>query len=240
MADVNSWLRRLYLRALTIRVMRNKSRFVARRVREYSIQSSSAPDSVLVELARETEALGPAAGMLVPHAQGTLLTTLVASARPTRAIEVGTFTGYSSLCIARGLSDGGQLLCLDISERWTSIAEKYWARAGVGHRIELRLGPAAETISALPAEPTFDFAFIDADKVSYQEYLDLLLPRMRLDGLLVVDNVLLHGKAARGRARGAEPAAMRRFNARLAADHRLQTVMLPFADGLTLARVRAH
>jgi caffeoyl-CoA O-methyltransferase len=153
-----------------------------------------------------------------------------------RAVEVGTFTGYSALCIARGLAPGGTLLCCDVSEEWTAIGRQAWERAGVADRIELRIAPAAETLATLPTEPHIDLAFIDADKEGYIAYYEELVPRLRPHGLLLVDNVLWSGAVVDPKADDANTRAIRAFNDHAAADPRTDTVMLPIADGLTLAR----
>jgi caffeoyl-CoA O-methyltransferase len=151
-------------------------------------------------------------------------------------VELGTFTGMSSLWMARALPDDGRLLCLDVSEEWTAVARSYWERAGVADRVELRLGPALDTLRSLPPEPQFDLAFIDADKRSYPDYLTELVPRLVPGGVLLADNVLWSGKISDDPGESAE--ALRRFN-RLVADHPdLEAVVLAFADGLTLARKR--
>jgi caffeoyl-CoA O-methyltransferase len=150
------------------------------------------------------------------------------------AVEVGTFTGLSSIAIARGLPADGRLICCDVSAEFTAVAERYWARAGLADRIELRLGPAADTLAALPAEPWLDLAFIDADKTGYPTYWELLVPRMRPGGLIVVDNVLRHGQVIA--PVDAEAHAIVAFNQQVLADPRTDAVMIPVADGLTLAR----
>ncbi|EIV96601.1 O-methyltransferase [Frankia sp. QA3] len=212
-----------------------KSAFLNSTIGAYLTEHSSPPDEVLGDLSAVTAAL-PEAEMQVPAEQGTLLTILTASIAPHRAVEVGTFTGYSALCIARGLPDGGRLLCLDVSEEWTAIARQHWDRAGVSDRIDLVLGPAADSLADLPEEPTFDLAFIDADKVSYQRYYELLIPRINPNGVIIIDNVLQYGKVVRPRSDNPAVVAVREFNRRLAADSRVQVVMLPVADGLTIAR----
>ena len=133
-----------------------------------------AEDPVLTDLRDETTALGPVAGMQIGPDEGQLLTLFARLVGARRAVEVGTFTGYSSLCIARGLAADGTLLCCDVSEEWTAMARKAWERAGVAERIELRIAPAIETLRSLPPEPTIDLAFIDADKGGYWDYWDEL------------------------------------------------------------------
>ncbi len=204
------------------------------------VANPSAVDAVLADLVAETRDLGAVAGMQVAPEQGALLTLLTRLVGATRAVEVGTFTGYSSICIARGLADGGRLVCLDVSARWTAIARRAWAAAGLEDRIELRLGPAEETLAALPAEPDLDLAFVDADKVGYAAYYEALVPRLRPGGLLLVDNTLWGGSAA-APARDdddADTAAVKAFNDTVVADARVESVLLPVADGLTLARRR--
>jgi caffeoyl-CoA O-methyltransferase len=173
--------------------------------------------------------------MQIAPDQATLLRILVAAIGARRAIEVGTFTGYSALAIASGLPADGHLLCLDVSEEWTAIARRFWQKAGIADRIELRLGPAADTLRSLPEEPTYDFAFIDADKEGYPVYWEELLPRLRPGGLVAVDNVLWEGEVVQPDKKGEELEAIRRFNELVVADDRVDSVMLPVADGLTLA-----
>lgn len=204
----------------------------------YLIAHGSPPDEILEALAKETVAhAGPLAKMQVAPELGALLTLLARLIDARFVVEVGTFTGYSSICLARGLAAGGRLLTCDVDETWTAIARRYWEKAGVADRIELRLGPAIETLGALPDEATIDLAFIDADKDGYLDYWEELVPRTRPGGLLVVDNVLFGGQAANPDATG-NAAAIRGFNDHALADHRVDRVMLPVGDGVTLARVR--
>jgi caffeoyl-CoA O-methyltransferase len=206
---------------------------------EYLLAHRTPDDGVARELREETARLGDRAGMLASPDQASLLGILVAAIGARRAIEVGTFTGYSALAIARGLPPDGRLLCLDVSEEWTSIARRYWAKAGVGDRIDLRLGPALETLRALPEEPVFDFAFIDADKPGYPAYWEEVVRRLRPGGLVLVDNVLWDGDVVRPEQQDEDVTAIRAFNESVLADGRVESVMLAVADGLTLARRRA-
>jgi caffeoyl-CoA O-methyltransferase len=194
----------------------------------------------VADLRAETQALGGAAGMQVGADQGQLLTMLARLVGATRAVEVGTFTGYSALCLVRGLAPGGTLLCCDVSEEWTAIARRAWERAGVADRIDLRIAPAVETLRSLPDEPHLDLAFIDADKPGYSAYWAELVPRVRPGGLLLVDNVLWSGRAADepGADDDADLRAIRAFNDQVAADDRVEAVVLPAFDGLTIARRR--
>jgi len=202
----------------------------------YLLAHRSPDDDVVRELREETARLGGHAVMQISPDQATLLRILVAATGARRAIEVGTFTGFSALAIARGMAPEGQLLCLDLSEEWTAIARRAWAKAGVARRIELRLGPAAETLRGLPASPQFDFAFIDADKRGYPVYWDEIVRRLRPGGLVAVDNVLWGGEVVQADKHGEDLDAIRQFNEMVLADTRVESVMLAVADGLTLAR----
>jgi caffeoyl-CoA O-methyltransferase len=148
---------------------------------------------------------------------------------------VGTFTGYSSICLARGLADGGKLLCCDVSQEWTSVARKYWEKARLAERIELRLGGALDTIQALPAQEQFDVAFIDADKLSYPKYWAELVPRVRPGGVIIVDNTFSHGRVLDAGNDNPSVIAVRTMNDLAAADDRVELVMVPIGDGLTVA-----
>ena len=175
---------------------------------DYLVGHSSPPDPLLADLIAETAARFPDRVIFqIGPEQGTFMTILAAASGARQAIEVGTFTGYSSICLARGLAPGGRLICCDVSEEWTSLARTYWQRAGLADRIELRLGPALATLQALPAEPVFDLAFIDADKTGYLSYWQELVPRMRPGGLILVDNTLLHGRIRVGQE---DPAVQQR------------------------------
>ena len=208
-------------------------------VSDYLLAHSTAQDDVLARLAEETRSTFPdAAGMQITADEGALLTMLAQLTGARNAVEVGTFTGYSSICIARGLADGGRLLACDVSGEWTEVARRYWAEAGVADRIELRLAPAAETLAALPTEPTIDLAFIDADKESYPTYYDEIVPRLRPGGLVLLDNVLLGGRVFDDTQQDERVTAMRTVNDRVAADDRVDVVMLPLRDGVTVARRR--
>jgi caffeoyl-CoA O-methyltransferase len=205
-------------------------------IHEYLIGHSTPADDVERALMADTAALGEIARMQIAPEQGALLRILTRVLGVSRAIEIGTFTGYSALCIARGLAPEGRLLCCDVSDEWTRIGRRHWEAAGVADRIELRLGPALETLRSLPAEATFDLAFIDADKPNYINYYDELLPRMRANGLLIVDNVLWSGSVIDPNANDENVRAIRAFNDHLANDARVDKVMLPVSDGITLVR----
>ncbi|SCG41755.1 O-methyltransferase [Micromonospora halophytica] len=203
----------------------------------YLVAHGSSPDGTVRDLYEETiAALPDQAVMQVAPEQAAFLTFLVRLLGVRQAVEVGTFTGLSSLAIARGLPEDGRLTCFDISEEYTGIARRYWEQAGVADRIELRIGPAGDTLRELPLERHLDFAFIDADKTGYPVYWDELVPRMRPGGVIAVDNTLRGGRVLA--PRDADDRAIAAFNDEVLADVRVETVMLPIADGVTLARVR--
>jgi caffeoyl-CoA O-methyltransferase len=207
-------------------------------LQDYLVAHTAPIDEVQRDLIARTAALGDISRMQVGPEQGALLTLLCRAIGAQRAVEVGTFTGYSGLCIARGLAEAGSLLCCDVNEEWTAIARDAWQRAGVADRITLRLAPALDTLRALPAEPHLDFAFLDADKGGYRAYAEELIPRLRPDGLLLVDNVLWSGRVIDPAADDQDTGHIRAFNDWLVADARVECVMLPVADGLTIARRR--
>ncbi|MEU5938378.1 O-methyltransferase [Micromonospora sp. NPDC047548] len=203
----------------------------------YLVAHGSPPDEIIRDLAEETLAVLPdEATMQVAPEQAAFLTFLTRLLGVRRAVEVGTFTGLSSLAIARGLPEDGRLTCFDISEEYTGIARRYWERAGVADRIELRIGPAGDTLRELPRERHLDFAFIDADKTGYPVYWDELVPRMRPGAVIAVDNTLRGGRVLA--PQNADDRAIAAFNNEVLADVRVEAVMLPIADGVTLARVR--
>ncbi|GAA1787255.1 class I SAM-dependent methyltransferase [Luedemannella flava] len=203
----------------------------------YVVAHSCPPDPLIADLIAETLAVLPAeSGMQIAPEQSGFLTLFTRLLGVRRAAEVGTFTGLSSISIARGMADDGVLTCFDISEEYTSIARKYWARAGLTDKIELRIGSAAEKLRELPAEEHLDLAFIDADKASYPTYWAELVPRMRPGGVILLDNVLRHGRIVAPQS--PDDHAMVAFNDAVLADERVDSVLLPLADGLTIARKR--
>jgi len=205
------------------------------------VRASSEPlDAVAADLVAETAALAergeaPATFQIAVE-QGVLMQLLTRALGVRRAVEIGTFTGYSALCIARGLPEDGSLLCLDRSAEWTAVARRYWERAGVADRIELRLGEALETLRALPAEPVLDLAFVDADKTGYAGYVEELHPRLTDDGVVLLDNTLRSGRVLAPETD--DDHALVALNAALATDERFETVLLPMSDGLTMLRKR--
>lgn len=210
-------------------------RFIPQDIAEYAGAHSSGPDDVQRDLQAVTrERTGNAAGMQIGDDEAVLMEILARAMGARRAIEVGTFTGYSALAVARGMGPEGRLLCCDVSEEWTAIAREYWKRAGVADRIDLRIGPGLDTLRSLPGEEQFDLAFVDADKVGYSAYYEELLPRLRRGGLLLVDNTLWGGLVLDPAAEDEDTVAIRAFNDRAAADPRVRVVVLPIGDGVTV------
>ena len=212
-----------------------KSIGLSEELHAYLVAHNPPPDPLVVELQGETLAALPAhARMQIAPEQAPFLTFLARLLGARQAVEIGTFTGLSSLSIARGLAPDGRLVCFDVSDEFTAIARRYWDRAGLADRIDLRLGPAAETLATLPDEPYLDLAFIDADKTGYPTYWEALVPRMRTGGVIVIDNVLQGGRVLS--PDDPDAAAIVAFNDMVLADKRVESVMIPVADGLTLAR----
>jgi caffeoyl-CoA O-methyltransferase len=207
-------------------------------IETYANAHSAGPDEVQRALIAETAQLGRRARMQISSLQGSFMELFVRAMGARRAVEVGTFTGYSALSVARGLPDDGHLLCCDVSEEWTSIGRRYWEQAGVAAKIELRIRPAIDTLRALPDGEQFDIGFIDADKPSYGAYFEEIVPRLRRGGVLMVDNTLWSGRVADPSDHDPDTVAMRAFNDKVAADDRVMTVLLPISDGLTLLQKR--
>ena len=210
------------------------------RLYDYLLKVSLREQPLLAELRAETAKL-PMAGMQISPEQGQFMALLAETIGARRAIEVGTFTGYSALCVALALPPGGKLIACDISEEFTAVARRYWAKAGIADRIELRLAPALDTLRSLlagGAAGSFDFAFIDADKTQYDAYYEAILKLLRPGGLVTIDNVLWSGAVADGRKRDRDTVALRALNEKLKTDKRISLSMLPIGDGLTLARKR--
>ena len=205
---------------------------------DYVVAHRTERDPVLAALVKETEALGPVSMMQIAPEQGALMTILTRAIGARSAVEVGTFTGYSALCVARGLPDDGRLLCCDVNEEWTSIGRRHWEKAGVAKKIDLRLGPGMDTLRGLPADTQFDLAFVDADKPNYRNYYEALLPRLSPRGVIVFDNVLWMGAVADPANTEESTQAIRALNDFVARDPRVEAVMLPVADGVTLVRRR--
>jgi caffeoyl-CoA O-methyltransferase len=204
----------------------------------YLVANGTPPDAVLSSLIADTNAMGPIAQMQIAPEQGSFLTMLANILGAKLIVELGTFTGYSSVCLARGLAPGGRMICCDVSAEYTARAVQAWREAGLDDRIELRLAPGADTLRSLPFDPPIDLAFIDADKTGYAVYYEEILARMRPGGVIAIDNVLWSGNVIKDDDNSADTVALRAFNEMVTADERVDRVMLPIADGLTLCRKR--
>jgi predicted O-methyltransferase YrrM len=209
------------------------------RLYDYLVAHGTRETAVQRRLREETRATVRGAGMQIGPDQAQLMGLLVRLIGAKRALEIGTFTGYSALAVAEALPRDGRLVCCDVSAAWTAIARRYWAEAGLEARIELRLAPALDTLAALRAAgERFDFAFIDADKANYDAYYEHCLALVRPGGLIAIDNVLWSGRVLDGSDRSADTRALRALNAKLKDDARIDLAMVGIGDGLTLARVR--
>jgi caffeoyl-CoA O-methyltransferase len=215
-----------------------KSFHLSAEIHEYLVAHGTPPDEVLEALIEATKQLGGISIMQIAPEQGAFMTLLARAIGAVRVVEVGTFTGLSTLCLARGIPDDGRVIACDVSEEWTSIGRPFWEEAGVAHKIDLRIGPADQTLKSLPAVEDIDLSFIDADKGGYGVYYDELLARTRPGGLILVDNVLWGGSVVDASNESADAVAIRAFNDRVAADERVDCVMLAISDGLTLLRKR--
>ena len=209
--------------------------FMDQAVVAYAERLSAAPDEIQRDLIETTRALGDdLAVMQIGPVQGAFMTVLARVLQPRLAVEVGTFTGYSALAVARELPPGARLVCCDLSEEWTAVARRFWERAGVADRIDLRIGPALDTLRALPFDPPVDLAFIDAAKAEYVDYYEELVPRLSERGVILVDNVLWDGLVADPARDDAATEALRAFSAHAAADPRTTVALLPVGDGLSM------
>jgi len=216
---------------------RARTQFTDAVIDAYAGAHSTPPDDHQVDLQRVTrEKTGRAAGMQIGDDQAVLMEMLVRAMGAKRAVEIGTFTGYSALAVARGLGPDGHLLCCDVSEEWTSIAREAWEKAGVADRIELRIGPGLQTLRDLPPGEQFDFAFIDADKPGYPDYYEEVLARLRTGGLILLDNMLQHGRVVDDQAHDDSVVAIRSLNDAIAEDARVKVVLLPIGDGVSFVQ----
>ncbi len=205
----------------------------------YMLAHRAPEQPVLEDLRQETvRQAGDQAGMMISPEQGTLLRMLVAATAARIVVEVGTFTGYSAACMAMALPARGKLICCDVSDEWASLCARYWQRCGVADRIDLRIAPAIDTLEALPDDLRIDFAFLDADKVNYVAYFKAILPKLRRNGLIAVDNVLWHNWSMDASNQDEETVGIREFNEFARTDSRVDSVMLHIGDGLTLIRKR--
>lgn len=207
---------------------------------DYLLSVSVNESPLLKQLRDETDRL-PEAGMQISADQGQFMALLLKLISANRVIEIGTFTGYSALVMAQALPGDGKIVCCDKSEEWTSIARRYWAEAGVQHKIDLRIGSALDTLDSLIEQGnkgTFDFAFIDADKVNMPNYYERCLVLLRSGGLIAVDNVLWSGRVIDEARQDDDTVAIRAFNKTLKDDDRVDISLVPIGDGLTLARKR--
>ena len=221
------------------------SKFTAldERLHAYAVEHGARQDEVLRRVQEETAAMGDIAEMQIAPDQGAFMTLLTRAIGAREALEVGTFTGYSAICIARGLPPEGRLVCCELSEEFAEVAAKNLEDAGLANRAEIRVGPAAETLRDIPERDVFDLVFIDADKTSYAEYYELALPRTRAGGLILFDNVFANGNIAKPDDEVEERweenvKALRALNDQLAEDDRVDLAMVAIADGLTIARKR--
>lgn len=207
---------------------------------DYLLQSSLREPELYRDLREETARM-PNAGMQISPEQGQFMTLLVSLLGARRCIEVGVFTGYSSLCVARALPEDGEILACDVSHDYTATARRYWDKAGVSRKIDLRIGPAIKTLDqqvSSGASESFDFAFIDADKSNYLRYYELCLALVRPGGLIAIDNTLWSGRVIDASDTSEDTKAIRRFNEFLHDDDRIDLSLIPIGDGLTLARKR--
>ncbi len=204
----------------------------------YLVANGSRQDEVLARVQEETAAMGSLSAMQIAPDQGAFMQILTRSIGAQEALEIGTFTGYSAISIARGLVPAGRLLCLELSEEYAEIAAQNLAAAGVADRVEIITGPAAETLKKLPEREHFDFVFIDADKTGYDEYFEEALKRTRKGGLILLDNMLQDGRVLNPDPDDESTNAIVALNEKLAGDERVDISMVAIADGITIARKR--
>jgi predicted O-methyltransferase YrrM len=216
---------------------RRRSEYTDAAIDAYAGEHSTGPDDVQQRLQATTkENTGWAVAMQIGDDQAVLMEMIARAMGARRAVEIGTFTGYSSLAVARGMGPEGRLLCCDVSEEWTAMARTAWEEAGVADRIELKIGPAIDTLRALPLEEQFDLAFIDADKTGYPAYYDEILPRLRVGGLILIDNTLQGGRVIDATADDDNVQAIRSLNDAIVRDERVKVVLLPIGDGVSVVQ----
>jgi len=217
--------------------MTSKITFVDPAVAAYIAEHTEAPTELEQRLIDETAAMANA-GMQIGFPQGAFMALLTRLLQPATVVEIGVFTGYSALKVAQELRDDATLIACDLSAEWTSIAKPYWHEAGVADRIDLRIGPASETLAALPPELIVDMAFIDADKTGYRDYLEHLVPHLRPGSVVLVDNVLWGGSIIDESDQSPDTIALREFNDAVLADPRLDVALLPIGDGLSMITLK--
>ena len=215
--------------------MAGRAPFLPEKIARYIEEHSVREPAILRELRAATASV-PMSGMQIGADQGQFMALLVQLTGAKRCLEIGTYTGYSALAVALALPEDGRVVCCDINEEWTAIARRFWEKAGVAHKISLKIAPALETLKTLPGP--FDFAFIDADKPNYAKYYERCLELVRKGGLIAVDNTLWSGWVADGKHRDADTRALRAFNDQLQRDERVAISLLPLGDGVTLALKR--
>jgi predicted O-methyltransferase YrrM len=215
--------------------MAGRAPFLPKKISRYIAEHAVREREILRELRAATASL-PNAGMQIGADQGQFMALLVQAIGARNCLEIGTFTGYSALAVALAIPDNGRIVCCDISEEWTAIGRPFWKKAGVDRKIDLRIGPALQTLDELREEKQiFDFVFIDADKTNYANYYEACLPMLRPGGILAVDNTLWSGWVADRGHHDDDTVALRKFNERLHADDRVDIALLPLGDGVTLA-----
>jgi O-methyltransferase len=216
------------------------SRTIALDDRLYAyLLNATVPETAVQKQLRATTQAMTQGGMQISPEQGRFMAFLVGALNVRLALEIGTFTGYSALCVAQALPADGKLVCCDVSADWTAIGQQAWTEAGVADRVELHIGPATDTLAALRAkgfDGRFDFAFIDADKPNYDAYYEHCLFLVRQGGIIAVDNVLWSGAVADPTDEAPSTMALKALNKKIFSDPRVDAVMLPIGDGLTLAR----
>ena len=218
--------------------MAGRAPFLPEKVARYIHAHSVREAPILRELREATKAV-PMSGMQIGADQGQFLQLLVQAIGARRCLEIGTYTGYSALAVALALPEDGRIVCCDISEEWTNVGKPFWRKAGVEHKIDLRVAPALRTLEELASQKDrFDFAFIDADKPNYANYYEACMPLVRRGGLIAVDNTLWSGWVADAKRRDADTVALRDFNDKLHRDERVTLSLLPLGDGVTLALKR--
>jgi predicted O-methyltransferase YrrM len=215
--------------------MAGRAPFLPKKISRYIAEHAVREREILRELRAATASL-PNAGMQIGADQGQFMALLVQAIGARNCLEIGTFTGYSALAVALAIPDHGRIVCCDISEEWTAIGRPFWKKAGVDRKIDLRIGPALQTLDELREEKQiFDFVFIDADKTNYANYYEACLPMLRPGGILAVDNTLWSGWVADRGHHDDDTVALRKFNDKLHADDRVEIALLPLGDGVTLA-----